>query len=401
MDQDQRYPANRTGDGSQHSSTPNATGPIVPVAPILAGATDPHQQSGTNGASANGVQSGNSSSTSAAGAARVEYEYAPVQWTAPAQIQPAPATPAKSDPPSHRPEQVAAQLTTRLAPESAVTPHAATPAAHYPPTHGPVREAGRPGGTGINIGMILRRTWPLLLLVLAKGKYLLFLLKFKAFGTFVTMLISLAFYATAFGLPFAAGFIALLFIHEMGHAIVLKRQGVQATAPLFIPFMGAFIGMKELPANAYREAQMALGGPLLGSVGALACLILWQATGSPLFVALAYVGCWLNLFNLIPVSPLDGGRAMAAISPYGWLLGLVLLLLLFLRLHSLFLGFILLVGGMEVFQRWQQRGHNRAYYQLTSRQRLTIAATYFGLAALLALSMAALQPHLLTNQPGR
>ena len=263
---------------------------------------------------------------------------------------------------------------------------------------GTTREVAAPG-TGNPLARFLRWSWPLLLLLLTKAKYLAFLLKFKFFGTFVTMLLSLGVYAAAFGLPFAVGFIALLFVHEMGHALVLKQQGVRATAPLFIPFMGAFIGMKELPKNAYNEAKMALGGPVLGSLGALGCLVLWQTTGSPLFLALTYIGCWLNLFNLVPVSPLDGGRAMAAISPYGWLLGLGILLLLVLRLHSLFLGFILVIGGMEVFQRWRTRRENPEYYALTGRQRLLVAATYFGLAALLALAMGALEPQLLYHRP--
>ena len=271
---------------------------------------------------------------------------------------------------------------------------------------GPYRRFGTaseaaPSGPGNPLLRFLRWSWPLLLLLLTKAKFLGFLLKFKFFGTFVTMLLSLWLYAVAFGLPFALGFIALLFVHEMGHAIVLKQQGVRATAPLFIPFMGAFIGMKELPKNVYNEAKMALGGPVVGSLGALGCLVLWQTTGSPLFLALAYIGCWLNLFNLIPVSPLDGGRAMAAISPYGWLLGLAILLVLVLRLQSLFLGVILVVGGMEVFQRWRTRHENPEYYTLTGRQRLLVAGTYFGLAALLALSMAALEPQLLLHRPTR
>lgn len=258
--------------------------------------------------------------------------------------------------------------------------------------------AEQPSGSGLK--GLLRRLWPALLLALSKAKYLLFLLKFKAFGTFVTMLLSLLVYASVFGLPFALGFIALLFVHEMGHALILKRQGVKATAPLFIPFMGALIGMRELPKNAFAEAQMALGGPILGSVGALVCLILWQVTGSPLFLALTYIGCWLNLFNLIPLSPLDGGRAMAAISPFGWLIGLGLMFALFLRVHSLFLGFILLLGAMEVIQRWRTRRFNADYYTVSLRHRLLVATTYFGLAGILALSMAALQSHLLYHQPG-
>ncbi len=247
----------------------------------------------------------------------------------------------------------------------------------------------------------LGRLWPLLLLGLTKAKWLLVIFKFKAFTTFGSLFLSLGVYALAFGLPFAAGFIALLFIHELGHALVMRQQGIKTTPILFIPFMGAVIGMKEMPKNVYAEAKMALGGPIVGSLGALGCLALRQVTGQPIFVALAMVGFWLNLFTLIPVSPLDGGRAMAAISPWGWLVGLVMLLLLFLRVHSIFLGFILIVGGMEVFNRWRSRNNDRAYYEATLQQRLIITAVYFGLAALLAFGVFALQGHVLAGQPVR
>jgi Zn-dependent protease len=262
-------------------------------------------------------------------------------------------------------------------------------------------EGGTSGRGGSGIGKIIGRTWPLLLLLLTKAKWLTVLFKFKAFSTFSTMLLSIGAYALFWGLPFAIGFVVLLLIHEMGHALVLKRQGVKATAPLFIPFMGAVIGMKEMPKNVFAEAQMALGGPILGSLGALACLMLWQVTGSSLFLALAYTGFLLNLFNLIPISPLDGGRAMAAISPWGWLLGIALGVIIFLRFQSLILGFILVVGTVEVVQRWRGRREDRAYYEATGRQRLAVSAVYLGLAVTLALLMAVLQPELVGLRPGR
>ena len=247
----------------------------------------------------------------------------------------------------------------------------------------------------------LKASWPLLLLALSKLKWLAVLFKFKAFATFGSMLVSLAAYALFFGWRFAAGFIALLFIHEMGHAAVMRYQGIKTSPIVFVPFMGAVIGMKEMPKNAYAEAQMALGGPILGSLGALATLGFWQITGNPLFVALAYFGFFLNLFNLLPVSPLDGGRAMAAISRWGWLIGLALLLLLFLRFHSLIMGLILVVGGFEVFKRWRGQTEERAYYEVTAQQRLLVSCVYFGLAGLLAFGMFFLQTHMLLNQPGR
>lgn len=273
----------------------------------------------------------------------------------------------------------------------------ARPVDYQPPADRPAE----PGWRQSTIGRWLMRTWPLLLLALTKAKWLLVIFKFKAFTTFSSLLLSLGVYAIAFGPAFAVGFIALLFIHELGHALVMRQQGIKTTPILFIPFMGAVIGMKEMPKNVYAEAKMALGGPILGSLGALGCLVLWQATGSPLFVALATVGFWLNLFNLVPVSPLDGGRAMAAISRWGWLIGLAMLALLFLRVHSIFLGFILLVGGFEVFNRWRSHDRDRAYYEATPRQRLTITVVYFGLAALLAFGTFFLQSHVLAGQPVR
>ena len=247
----------------------------------------------------------------------------------------------------------------------------------------------------------LKGIWPLLLLGLSKLKWLAVLFKFKVFTTFGSMLLSLAAYAIFFGWQFAAGFIALLFVHEMGHAAVMRFQGIKTSPIVFVPFMGAVIGMREMPKNAYAEAQMALGGPILGSIGALAALGLWQITGNPLFVALTYFGFFLNLFNLLPVSPLDGGRAMAAISRWGWLIGLALLLLLFLKVHSLIMGIILIVGGIEVFKRWRGQVEERAYYEVTWRQRLIVSCVYFGLAGSLAFGMFFLQSHMLINQPVR
>ncbi len=281
-------------------------------------------------------------------------------------------------------------------PEQTTTPGwYAVPAGQAPGTD--------PGTTEKQQSPIMRwlsRIWPLLLLGLTKLKWLAVIFKFKAFTTFGSMFLSLWAYALFFGWQFAVGFIALLFIHELGHAAVMRWQGIKTTPILFVPFMGAVIGMREMPRNVFAEAQMALGGPILGTIGAMGCLVLWQVTGTPIFLALAYSGFILNLFNLLPVSPLDGGRAMAAISLWGWLIGLALLLLLFLRVHSLILGFILIVGGMEVFNRWRNRHADRAYYEATVQQRLLVAFVYFGLAAFLGLTLFVLQDHLHLNRPG-
>ena len=153
----------------------------------------------------------------------------------------------------------------------------------------------------------------------AKLKALLFLLpKIKLFTTSASMFVSVAAYSLIWGWKFAVGFVLLLFVHEMGHVLQLRREGIKASAPMFIPFLGAVIWAKSLGQNALAEARVGLAGPVLGSLGAAALIPVASATGNDLFTALAFTGFLLNLFNLLPVVPLDGGRAMAALSPWMW-----------------------------------------------------------------------------------
>src|SRR6266436_512091 len=113
------------------------------------------------------------------------------------------------------------------------------------------------------------------------------------------MLLSLVVYASIWGLPYAAGFIALLFVHEMGHYLAARQRGLNVGAPTFIPFVGAWIELRDMPHNAETEAWVGLGGPLLGSLGALACYFAARETDSSLLLAISYSGFFLNLFNLI------------------------------------------------------------------------------------------------------
>ena len=184
------------------------------------------------------------------------------------------------------------------------------------------------------------------------------------------MLVSIAAYAWIWGLPFAIGFVLLIFVHELGHVLELRRQGVPASAPLFIPFLGAVIGMKELPDDAWKEARVALAGPILGSVGAAACWIAAEATGSELLMALAFVGFFLNLFNLIPIVPLDGGRAAGALHPALWFVGLLMMVGLVVVNPNPLLLIIVLLGGLDLWRRWRERGEAGDYYRLTVGQRV-------------------------------
>jgi Zn-dependent protease len=229
---------------------------------------------------------------------------------------------------------------------------------------------------------------------LAKFKTILLLApKLKLLTTGGTMLVSIAAYTLLWGLPFAAGFVGLLFVHEIGHAIQLRREGIKASWPMFVPFLGAVISARSLGDNALAEARVGLAGPVLGSIGAAACILIWQATGNVIWEALAFTGFFLNLFNLIPVSPLDGGRAMAAMAPWMWLAGLGLMLVLVLALHNPFILLFLLIGGLDSWRRWRllrQGGEQQqAYYRVKPLDRLLVAAVYLSLIALLVVGMQA------------
>ena len=227
--------------------------------------------------------------------------------------------------------------------------------------------------------------------VALKAKSLLLVLpKLKLLTTFGSALVSIGAYALIWGLPFAAGFVALLFLHELGHVIQLRREGVKASAPMFIPFLGAVIAAKSMGRDAAAEARVGLAGPVLGSVASLAPLVAWLATGDDFWRALAYIGFFLNLLNLLPVLPLDGGRAMAALTPWMWFAGFAALVALAFFFPNPILLLVIVFGGLESWRRWKLRHtpEGRAYHAIPGRTRALVAAAYIGLAALLAVGVA-------------
>jgi Zn-dependent protease len=263
-----------------------------------------------------------------------------------------------------------------------------TPAAH------------RPGGVRRRIGSALAAIGALIAKFFAAIKGgLLLLPKLKLLTTAGTALVSVAAYSLFWGWTFALGFVVLLFVHEMGHVIQLRREGIRASAPMFIPFLGAMISAKSLGENALAEARVGLAGPILGTLGSGVCLALGEATDSDLLRALAYFGFFLNLFNLLPVVPLDGGRAMAAMAPWMWFLGFGALVAMLFIVPNPILLVIVFFGGMETWRRWKQRKtrslEQAAYYRVSPRNRLLVGAVYIGLVVVLALGMDA--AHILSS----
>jgi Zn-dependent protease len=258
--------------------------------------------------------------------------------------------------------------------------HPPAPPPTDPPFHSPVEEHRGPLrrlGGGITAGGLI--------LLKLLGQFAI-LLKFKFLFTFV---LAVGAYALFWGWWFGLGFAVLLLVHELGHVIWLRREGISASLPVFIPFMGAFVAMKEMPKNAYIEAKVGLAGPVLGSAGALATLIWAEEVNSNLLRALAYLGFLLNLFNLIPVVPLDGGRAVSALHPAFWFAGLFAIALLFFKYESPILLIVLVFACYELYRRWSRRdmpGY-REYHSVTIPQRIGVAVVYLGLVVLLVAGM--------------
>src|SRR5918996_239523 len=220
-----------------------------------------------------------------------------------------------------------------------------------------------------------------LLALLKWGKALLLLLpKAKVLTTSASMLVSVGAYALIWGWKFGVGFVALLFIHEMGHYIQLRREGVKPSGMVFIPFLGAAVGTRSLGGSALAEARVGLAGPILGSLAVVALLPIAAATDDDFWRALAFTGFFLNLFNLLPVVPLDGGRAMAAMAPWMWFLGLAAMLTLVFIAPNPILILIVLLGAFETYRRWKERGTavegNADYYKVAPLHRLPLGALY-------------------------
>jgi Zn-dependent protease len=273
---------------------------------------------------------------------------------------------------------------------SQITPESAPrePYEPYEPYElGPVRPEPR-------FRLLRKLAAPLLVVgaFLAKFKFILFaIFKFKVVTTSLSMVVSVGAYSLLWGWKFALGFVLLLFVHEAGHALEAKRQGLPVSAPVFIPFLGAAILLKENPQNAWREAQIALAGPIVGSLGAAAVWWYGEATNNELLIAVAFTGFFLNLFNLLPIVPLDGGRAVAALHPAFWLVGLIGLAALTLVAPNPILILILVVSAMELWNRWRVRDtpEARTYYSIPPWQRVAVAVVYLGLAAALGVAMSA------------
>lgn len=223
-------------------------------------------------------------------------------------------------------------------------------------------------------------------LLFGKLKFLLgpvlFLAKLLKLGKFMTtgisMVIMIASYTFIYGWKYAVGIVVLIFIHEMGHLYFARIRKLDVSLPVFIPFVGAFIRMKEQPQDVKTESFVAVGGPLIGLLGALICFMIALIAHSAFWAALAYFGFFMTVFNLIPAYPLDGGRIAASLSPVMWLVGIVAMVLVTIIFFNPIALLILIVAVGKAWKVWKNRDQQpEGYYQVERSFRVKMAVAYF------------------------
>jgi Zn-dependent protease len=251
----------------------------------------------------------------------------------------------------------------------------------------------RLGGLGALIAGLLVKLQALVVLLM-DIKWVAFAAKFGLAS--ITALISIGAYALLFGWSFAIGLVALLFIHEMGHVVVMRMKGLPISGMVFIPMLGAAVFMSRMPANARDEAEVGIAGPIAGAVASSVCLLIafTLPNSSGIWAALAYFGFFMNLFNLIPIVPFDGGRVLAAIDRRIWIIGFLGLVAIQIwewiqGTASIWLLLFILVAATQF---WARKGgaktpEAQAYYAVPLSERIILGLVYFGLAAILVLGM--------------
>jgi len=250
------------------------------------------------------------------------------------------------------------------------------------------RNGGILAGILAFLGLVLGKLqWVLLVALKFKGIW------FTAISTAVTAVL----YAQLFGWAFGVGIVLLILVHESGHVVVARAIGLPVTLPILIPFLGAFVSMKQQPRTVAQESVMAIGGPILGSIAAGLCYLGYlsmpgSATGQ-LLRALAYFGFLINLFNLVPVTPLDGGRVLSLLSKWFNVAGLAIAAGLLLyemqagNTVSPVLFLVLIFGAFSTLQRFRSTALNPAYYAVAARTKVMVGSLYLGLLLALGVGM--------------
>lgn len=243
-------------------------------------------------------------------------------------------------------------------------------------------------GTVIAAGVAVLKLKAFFILALEQARAL-FVNPFEGFGAAQyaiaggSMAITVAAYATKFRLGLVVGFVLITLIHEIGHAVVIRAKGLRAGFMVFIPFIGGAVTLKDQPRSAYDDALIGLAGPVAGTFASLASLQIFKWNGNPLYLLIASVGFILNLLNLLPLGPLDGGRISAAVTKWMWLFGGGILIYKTIKQPNPLMILILVLAAFQVYASIVREKEERAFYDVTLGQRAGIAAAYFALVVFL------------------
>lgn len=248
---------------------------------------------------------------------------------------------------------------------------------HYSPAPTRRNRTGFLGG----LAALLLAIWSKFGLVVA------FVLKVPALATLLTGLVAIGAYALLFPWQVALGLVAMIFVHEMGHVFEIRRQGMQATAPIFIPFLGAAIFQRSHAQSPVKQAQIGIAGPIAGTLAAIVALVLYNSTHFDLYLVWAYFGFWINLFNLIPFGMLDGGWIVAPISKWVQVAGLaVLVALLIAGQVNLLVVIVVALGMPMVYRRFRDSAYDSYLTSGPASARYAIGAAWVALVVLLGVA---------------
>src|SRR5216683_2053370 len=248
---------------------------------------------------------------------------------------------------------------------------------HYSPTPSNRTSRGLLGGLAAAVAAAF-----------AYGKYaLLILFKIPFAATLLSLLVSFGGYAIFYGPWFAVALVTMILVHEMGHVVEIRRQGMQATAPIFIPFLGAAIFQRSHPTDALKQAQVGIAGPIAGTLGATVAFLLYGSTGNPVFLSMAWIGFYINLFNLIPLWQLDGAWILGPVSPWFQVAALAVIGVGALTLHF-FLSPLLLIFALLGIPTLLARFRNRSnpyYTSVPATGRWAMGFAWIGLVVYLGI----------------
>jgi Zn-dependent protease len=243
-------------------------------------------------------------------------------------------------------------------------------------------------GAAITIGFVLLKLKGLVIVVV--DYFRTFAVNpFEGFGLMqfavagVSMALSIWAYATKAPLPLVIGFVGIILIHEIGHALVIRAKGLRAGMLVFIPFVGGAVTLKDQPRSAYDDAQIGLAGPIFGTAASLIVLQVYKWNGEPRYLAIAAAGFAVNLINLLPIGMLDGGRISGAVTKWMWVLGAGVLIYKVVKQPNPLMLVILLLAAFQVYASIMREKDDKSFYDVTIGQRAGIAVAYFALVVFL------------------